>query len=94
MHAPKAPWPGTTTLSAVATWSASRVTKASAPARVNAFSTLRRLPLPVSTIAMRGFAIGEVMRGQVRPSMSLWWTARSLRADRWPAPHARREQRP
>ena len=48
---PNAPWPGTTILSARATRSASDVTMTSAPTSVSAFSTLRRLPLPVSATA-------------------------------------------
>jgi hypothetical protein len=33
--------------------------KASAPALASAFSTLRRLPLPLSTMAMRGLLMDD-----------------------------------
>src|SRR5450432_1871528 len=54
---PNAPCPGTTTLSARATRSASDVTTTSAPTSASAFSTLRRLPLPVSATATMAFAV-------------------------------------
>src|SRR5664279_3431629 len=60
MVPPKAPWPGTTTLSARAIASASAVTSTSAPAAVSAFSTLRRLPVPVSATATCGRARARV----------------------------------
>ena len=47
-HAPNAPWPGTTSLSARATVSASSLIATRAPTAASAFSTLRRLPLPRS----------------------------------------------
>src|SRR6185437_3478097 len=52
-QAPNAPWPGTTSLSARATVSASALTAPSAPTAVSAFSTLRRLPLPRSATTTR-----------------------------------------
>ena len=42
----KAPTPGSTTPSAAATTAGSGVMSTSAPERVNALSTLRRLPTP------------------------------------------------
>src|SRR5688500_2909988 len=53
---PNAPWPGTRILSALEIVCASDVTWACAPAASNAFCTLRRFPLPVSTMATRGRA--------------------------------------
>ena len=47
-HAPNAPWPGTTSLSARATVSASALIATRAPTAASAFSTLRRFPLPRS----------------------------------------------